>query len=128
MYREKIDLKRLETRIRQTGLISEWKAFGAFAVDYLGMPVEAMPLYSVDKKWKRKADKICAFILEVGNFGHNRDMSYYEHKPFLRRKTISLGRRFGDFIRHATIFPLDSIRFFPYIIYNGLIDALKGEG
>ena len=41
-YREKLDLRLLELRIRKMGLMSEWKAFGAFAVEYLGMPKEAM--------------------------------------------------------------------------------------
>ena len=126
-YRESLNYGLLESRIRKMGLMSEWKAFGAFAVEYLGMPKEVMPLYSSDKRWKLKADRICAFILEVGNMGHNRDMSYYNSKPYLIRKTISLGRRCGDVIKHMRIFPLDSLRFFPYIIYNGMRSAVRGE-
>ncbi len=91
------------------------------------MPSEAMPMYSPDKKWKRKADKICLFIMEVGNFGHNRDNSYYDKYPFLVRKFYSFGRRCGDLLRHARIFPLDSIRFFPGIVFNGLRSAANGE-
>ena len=125
-YREKLDLKVLEQRIHKMGLLTEWKAFGAFAVEYLGMPSEAMPFYSPDKKWKRKADRICSFIMEVGNFGHNRDNSYY-NKPFVVRKAISLGRRCGDLMRHARIFPMDSLRFLPGIVFNGMKAALKGE-
>lgn len=109
------------------GLMTEWKAFSAFAVDFLGMPSEAMPMYSPDKKWKRKAEKLCAFILEVGNMGHNRDMSYFQKHPYLIRKVISLVRRCIDVIKHVRIFPLDSLRFFPYIIYNGLRSVVKGE-
>lgn len=126
-YRAKIDLKRLEQRIQQAGLMSEWKAFGAFAVDYLGMPAEAMPFFSTDKKWKRKAEKICSFVMEVGNFGHNRDTSYYSKYPFLLRKVISLWHRIEDLGRHALIFPLDSFRFFPYMMLNGLREALRGK-
>jgi hypothetical protein len=126
-YRFKLDLRLLETRIRRMGLMSEWHAFGAFAVDYLGMPVEAMPLYSPDTKWKRKADKISAFILEVGNMGHNRDMSYFEKYPYLIRKVCSMGRRCSDLVRHARIFPLDSLRFFPRIMFNGFVSAVRGE-
>lgn len=125
-YREKLDLKVLEQRVRKMGLMSEWKAFGAFAVEYLGMPSEVMPFYSPDKKWKRKADRICSFIIEVGNFGHNRDNSYY-NKPFVVRKAISFGRRCGDLMRHARIFPMDSLRFLPGIVFNGMKAALKGE-
>ena len=126
-YRETLNHELLESRIRKMGLMSEWRAFGAFAVEYLGMPSEAMPMYSPDAKWKRKADKICAFIMEVGNFGHNRDMSYYNSKPYLVRKTISLGRRCGDLFRHARIFPLDSLRFFQNILFNGLRSTARGE-
>ena len=126
-YRAKIDVALLKQRLKKMGLESEWKAFGAFAVDCLGMPKEAMPLYSADAKWKKKADKICSFILEVGNFGHNRDMSHFEKYPYLLRKIFSMGRRCGDLIRHSELFPLDSLRFFPRIMFNGLIIAVRGE-
>lgn len=126
-YKKTLDLGLLESRLRKMGLMTEWKAFGAFAVEYLGMPSEAMPFYSADDKWKRKADKICAFILEVGNMGHNRDMSYFEKYPYLIRKVCSMGRRCGDVLRHMRIFPLDSLRFFPYIMYNGIRSAVRGE-
>lgn len=117
----------IEKRLRKMGLISEWKAFSYFAVEYLGMPSDVMPFYSADRKWSRKADKICCFILEVGNFGHKRDMSYYGCKPYVIRKMISMGRRISDLFSHARIFPMDSIRFFPRIVINGLRSAANGE-
>lgn len=126
-YHSRLDLQLLESRILKMGLMSEWKAFGAFAVDYLGMPSEAMPMYSADARWKKKADKICSFILEVGNMGHNRDTSYFEKYPYLIRKVCSMWRRCGDLIHHAQIFPLDSLRFFPYMMFNGIISAVRGE-
>ena len=118
--------------------MSEWKAFGAFAVEYLGMPIEAMPF--LDGRWKmedgrcvlnarmkKKADRICDFILEVGNMGHNRDSSYFEKYPYVIRKVFSLGRRISDLTRHARIFPLDSLRFLPRIMFNGVVSAIRGE-
>ncbi len=126
-YRESKNYGLLESRIQKMGLMTEWKTFGAFAVDYLGMPSEAMPMYSPDEKWKRKADKLCAFIMEVGNFGHNRDMRYFHKYPYLIRKVCSLWRRCGDVMSHARIFPIDSLRFFPGIIINGLRSAARGE-
>ena len=127
VYRKEIDLSLLETRLLSMNLLSEWKAFAAYAVKSLGMPVEAMPLYSEGVKWKRKAKRIQSFLLEVGNFGHNRDMSYYSKYPYVIRKAISFGQRVGDVCRHALIFPVDSIRFFPGIILNGLKSAARGE-
>ena len=126
-YRGSINVEKIEGRLKRSGLKTAWKAFAAFAVDYLGMPFEAMPLYSPDWKWKRKADKIYKFVIEVGNFGHNRDHSYFVKYPYLVRKVYSFGRRCGDLFRHAKIFPWDSFRFFPTLLYNGLRSAARGE-
>lgn len=130
-YRDSINMELLEKRIRKMGLMSEWKAFAAFAVYYLGMPVEAMPFFNDDKhnaNLLKKSKRINKFILQVGNMGHNRDMSYFATKPYLIRKFLSFQRRIGDIINHARIFPVDSIRFFPRIMWNGIWSAMRGEG
>lgn len=126
-YRGELDLRMLESRINRAGLMSEWKAFGTLAVDYLRMPVEAMPFYSDSTKWKKKARLIMEFILKSGNMGHNRGMSHFSKYPYFIRKCVSMGRRIGDFINHARIFPLDSLRFFPRIMFNGVRSAMRGE-
>ena len=126
-YKDSLNHGLLESRIKRMGLLSEWKAFGTFVVEYLGMPSEAMPFYSAEAKWKKKATRICDFILEVGNMGHNRDMSHFENYPYLIRKMCSMGRKCGDLIRHAMIFPKDSLRFFPRIMVNGLQSVVRGE-
>ena len=126
-YRSEVDAAFLEERLRKMGLMTEWKAFAAYAVDYLGMPVEAMPLYSDAKQWSRKAVFIQKFVIEVGNFGHNRDRSYFRKYPFLIRKTISMGRRVGDLFRHARIFPKNTLRFLPTTLFDGLWSAMRGE-
>lgn len=126
-YKDSLNLGLLESRVRKMGLMNVWKGFAAFAVEYLGMPSDAMPFYSSEKKWKRKADRISSFILEVGNFGHNRDSSYYSKYPRLIRKVFSFGRRCEDMLRHTKIFPLETFRFFPNMVYNGLIAVTRGE-
>lgn len=127
-YKDSLNYKLLEQRIRRAGLMSEWKAFGAFAVDYLGMPIEAMPFYSDSNRWKRKAKLIMNFVMMSGNMGHNRDMSHFGKFPYLIRKCISMGRRLGDLFHHARIFPLDSLRFSYAIMKNGVRSAIRGEG
>ena len=87
-FREEIDVGLLEQRIKSAGFMTEWKAFAALAVNTLGMPEDAMPLY--DSQFTAKGDRVLAFILETGNFGHNRDTSYKQRYPFLIRKTISV--------------------------------------
>lgn len=124
-YRKSIDVELLEKRLMKIGLRAQWNGFAAFANDYLGMPVNAMPLYSSSKKWSQKANRICAFMLNVGSFGHNVDDSYYSKYPLLIRKTISMWRRISALLRHATIFPLHTFRFLPHIIYTGLKATLQ---
>ncbi|MBO6030452.1 MAG: nucleotidyltransferase family protein [Prevotella sp.] len=130
-YRFTLDLKSLEERVKRAGLVSEWKAFGAFAIYYLGLPLEAVPLVDsqmlLSPRLKRQVERIKDFILMSGNFGQNRDMSYYSKFPYIIRKAISLCRRIGDLCRHALIFPLDSLRFFPSILFNGVRSAMRGE-
>lgn len=126
-YRNSLDYELLEQRNRNMGLMSEWCAFAALAVDSLGMPVESMPLYSPSRKWSRKASRIVSIILETGNFGYNRDKSYYFKSPFVIRKIISFAQNTGDSIRHFCIFPKDSSRVWWKRLGKGVSAALKGK-
>ncbi|MBP3198572.1 MAG: nucleotidyltransferase family protein [Butyrivibrio sp.] len=125
-YRNVIDVTGLALRLDEMGIMSEWKAFAAYAVEYLGISAEAMPLYSDDAKWSRKAARINAFVLEVGNFGHKQRRDY-NGMSYLRRKFVSFWGRLSDMLRHFRIFPLDSIRFFGGVLRSGLHAAVRGE-
>ena len=131
-YRESLDYGLLESRIRRAGLMTAWKAFYALAVFYLGLPFTVDGLLLDGEKelerYRQKADRIMEFVLMSGNFGHNRDHSYFEKYPYLVRKCVSFGRRVGDLARHARIFPFDSLRFFPAMLVNGVRSAVNGEG
>ena len=127
LYCDKFDLKKIEKHIKSMGLMIEWKAFAAFAVKYLGTPKEAMPFFEDDTKWEHKAKQIMDFVIMSGNFGQNRDMSYYGKYPYLIRKAKSLGRRIGDLLNHFRIFPMDTIRFAPSILFHGLRAAVNRE-
>ena len=129
-YKDSLNHSLLESRIRKMGLISEWKAFAAFAVKWLGMPVEAMPLFEDDDAHNvnldKKADKICKFVLEVGNFGHKQRRDY-KGMGYLRRKFVSVWGRLSDMLRHFQLFPKDSIVFFGGVLRSGLHAAVRGE-
>lgn len=129
VYRDSLDVRLLGQRLRKAGLMSEWKAFAAFAVKYLGMPVEAMPLFDADADLnsnKKKADRICKFVLEVGNFGQNTRRNY-QSQSYVIRKFKSFWGRLSDMLRHFKIFPLDSIRFFGGVLRSGMHAAVRGE-
>lgn len=125
--RERIDKSKILKSLKEMGLVTEWKAFGAYAHHYLGMPIEAIPLYDDSEKWVKKANRINIFILQAGNFGHNRDTSYYSNYSYLRRKAKSMAIRFNDLLDHVKLFPLNALKFFPLIVYNGFRSAFKGE-
>ena len=125
-YREVIDRDRLAAFLREMRLLTEWKAFAAFAVSYLGMPVDAMPLYKASSRWNWAARRIKTDILREGNFGHNRDYSYYEKYPFLVYKTISLWGHLRDAVRHSALFPVDSWRVFFKVFFRGMDVAVNG--
>lgn len=126
-YRESLNHEYLGSKIREAGLISEWKAFYNLASRYLGMPDLDSRFMVYDSRYDKKADRIMEFILEVGNMGHKRDMSYYDKYPYVVRKLYSMKMRVDDLINHARIFPLDSLSFFPRIMFNGLRSAVRGE-
>ena len=122
-YRDSIDRQLLEKRLVEGGLMVQWKAFGAYAVEWLGMPAEAMPFYQPSRRYSRKAQRIHRFVMKVGNMGQNRDMSYYDKYPFLIRKSISFFRRLGDALHHMLIFPVDSLRILPFMLLGGFRSA-----
>ena len=111
-YRSKLDLQLLESRIRKMGLQTEWKAFAAFAVEYLGMPIEAMPLFNESENQHRKTEHILKFVLESGNFGRNREAA--------SGKVCSVWKKTKDFVRHMYLFPVDSIKFFFHFLVDGI--------
>ena len=126
-YKDSLNTGLLESRIRKMGVMTEWKAFAALAVDYLGMPIEAMPFYSDDKKWKRKAVRVMEFVLETGNFGHNRDYSYQKKYPYIIYKAISFWKHLKDGAFFFSIFPLDSIKVTWRRMVVGFTVVLQGK-
>ena len=111
-YKESINHGLLESRIRKMGLTSEWKTFASFAVGWLGMPIVAMPFYSSDNIWARKASKIAEHIIETGSFGLKKDNSYRMKNSRWKVYFITMYMRTGEFWKIAKIFPRNSIFFF----------------
>lgn len=62
-YQGCINSSLLEQRLSKAGLLTEWKMFASLAVNFLGMSIEQVPLYSSLHHWRKKAALICDFIL-----------------------------------------------------------------
>ena len=115
----------LISSLKEAGVMSEWKAFGAFAVDYLGMPAEVFPLYSNAMKWKTKANRILTCIMNTGNFGCKVDNSFRKEKLFLAKKIFALWRYIRETFTHAQIFPMDSLKVFYSMFMSGMKTTLR---
>ena len=120
-YRTDLDLRLLETRIRKMGLMTEWKAFYNLASRYLGMPDLGEGIMASDSRFDKQADRIMAFVLESGNFGHNRDVSYRAKNSAVLVNTITLWRRICDFANFTRVFPLDSPKFLGQYLWNRML-------
>lgn len=116
IYRSELDLQLLESRIRKMGLKRVWKAFGSMAVDELGMPKGAMPMY--DSRFKVKGERVLERIMKSGNMGHNNDLSYREKYSGLTYKFVALWRRIKDFAGFTMIFPVDAPKFFVHYVFR----------
>lgn len=130
-YRESLNYGLLESRIQEAGLMSEWMAFYALATKYLGMPDlgsqdsqarmsdhgSSARFMLHDSLFDKKADRIMEFVMETGNFGHNRHNA--------DGKLVSLWHKTKDFARHAQVFPLDSIKFYFHFVWDGIKVAMN---
>lgn len=124
-FRDSLDRELLLQRLRSMGALGEWRAFAALAVDYLGMPVEAMPLYCDARRWRRKAARILKLVFRTGNMGHNQDWSYIKRSPYLIRKAISFVRHCGAALRHLVIFPWHSVVVWWRAVLDGVAGVLR---
>ena len=106
-------------------MMPKWKSFAALAVDYLGMPVEVMPLYSDEKRWKKKAGRIMSLIMESGNFGHGRDQSYKEKHSAFVSNIISFGVYTKYSLLQFSIFPWDAVKGWKTTISKGVRAAIN---
>jgi hypothetical protein len=108
-YRDTLNHRLLESRIRKMGLMSEWKAFASLAVDTLGMPQDTMPFY--DRGFALKGEKVLKRVFKVGNFGHNKDLTYRSRYSGLTYKFVAAWRRLKDFASLLPVFPMDAPKF-----------------
>ena len=112
-YKDSVNYGLLESRIRKMGLMSEWKTFASLAVDTLGMPQDTMPFY--DRGFALKGEKVLKRVFKVGNFGHNKDLTYRSRYFGLTYKFVAAWRRLKDFASLIPVFPMDAPRF--YVTY-----------
>lgn len=116
-YGSEIDKSLLESRLREMKVLSEWKAFAAFAVDLLGMEESCVPLYDASAKWKRKARALMSIVLESGNMGHNLDFG--SRVGFTGRlRTLWLRTKYS--LKFIPVFPIDAVK-----LWFGMVSTAK---
>ncbi len=124
-YRDTLDRRLLNDRLKDMGLISEWKAFAALTVEYLGMPLESIPFSTRERKWTRKARGVMRLVMESGNFGNGRERNNKERYPKLIGFIISFWNYTKISIRKFAIFPTLALRGWWTLITSGVKSAVK---
>ena len=120
-YKDSLNYGLLESRISRAGLMSEWKAFYNLASRYLDMPDLGEGIMASDSRFDKKADWIMGNVLESGNFGHNRDVSYRAKNSAAIVNTITLWRRICDFAKFTRVFPVDALKFFGQYLWTRML-------
>ena len=126
-YRDEIDKVKLKTRLEKARIVSEWEVFAALAVNYLAMPMEAMPFYHKSAVIDRKSEMLMKFILRTGDLGHNRDTSYFQKYPYFVRKYTSFMRATQDSFYRMRLFPIDSVLFYSRFVTYALRTAINSK-
>lgn len=91
------------------GLTTAWQAFGALAVNMLGLPPTHFPLYN--EKTAGKAQKILPFILTEGNFGKLTRRLTQRPPGYWKGKTFSFVCQQKRFWKLRTLFPHDILKY-----------------
>lgn len=129
-YRNEINRKLLEQRLKSARLMEKWKVFAVFAVEYLGMPADTMPFYGSSKCLNRKANMVMTLVMDAGNFGQGKDKSYKEKHSKGIRYCISFGMHAKDGLRRFCIFPREALLMWWKLMMHGLKGVLgmsKGD-
>lgn len=121
-FKNNINEELLYKRLKKMRMLTEWHVFLMVGVRYLGLPADACPLYCNSSSYRNKSQKLLSYVMESGNFGNNRDNSYYRY-PFIIYKSISLYYHIIDTTKQIRIFPVDSIKMLFQNIVNGICSA-----
>lgn len=116
-YRNTIDKELLRRRLDKMSLLRIWRVLACLAVNELGMPEEAMPFYTKGK-YENRSRKVLGKVLESGNFGHNKDLTYRVKYSGITYKIVSFWRRLGEFASLTLAFPVDAPRFFVTYLFH----------
>lgn len=122
--RDSIDREALGAKLRDLGLMRAWKTFGAFVVEYVGIPADSVPFYA--PVGRRRLERMLSFVFKCGNFGVN-ESRVRKDEPYLVKKIHSfLLFDVHDKLRHFTEFPVDSLRFFFGAVLYGFRRLFNG--
>lgn len=120
-----IDRQQLKKNISRFGLIKGWKLFACIAVNYLGVPVDKMPLY--DPSYRKKSEKIMEEIIAGGNFGfYSKEFaSYGNHKYGFMYGLAKFPAVTKYFISLFTLIPVEATFLYFNRLYHGAISCTK---
>ena len=112
---ERLDLKDLETKLKQFGLMNAWKVFVNMSVCFLGLKRERAPFCDADECYSREAEEVLNLILKEGNFGRygKGELAKKKEDSYSTKKSKSFKLVLQRLKCRLPIFPLDTLLFFP---------------
>ena len=76
-----------------------------------------------DSRYDKRADRLMAFIMDVGNFGHNREVEW-SHAG--KRRMALIMHKITDTIRLSSVFPVDAPKFLLNYAWGGAKGLVSG--
>ena len=108
-YHDRIDVRELESILKEYKLDKEWRLFTGLLTDALGLPEGEAPLH--DSSQVPLSGKLLDTIFNDGNFGHHKDLPDFSAAPKYIRKTgnlfnrhILMARRLKYSIRQVAVY------------------------
>lgn len=101
-----VDVKVLGMKLKEFHMDKIWLEFGRLAVNFLGLPVEALPLAPKDIAPTRKTHLLLRHIFISGNFGRfDANRRNYSKVPYLARKWRSFTYQSKRLTKLFRLFP-----------------------
>lgn len=124
-YHGEIDRARLKKDLDAMNLMQEWRAFGALAVQWLGLDANEMPFY--EARYGNRGGRIVRFIMKAGNFGHNQSHSQPKYKNYLHRKFTAFRYRIREIGQVFLVFPSKSLKYLYSFGLDGVRKIIRGK-
>lgn len=126
-YHSEIDETLLQEKLNEFRLESVWNIFGRFAVNFIGLSAEQLPLSGRNVSVS-KVNAVLVDIFNSGNFGNfDADGKDLRKGGYIKRKWRSFRFKSSRLFKLITLFPSYTIPYGFNWLVNGIYVAVRGK-